>query len=61
VQHLKEMRIDCDGDSLLLLVEQEGVACHTGRRTCFYRASRDGGLQEIVQPLLSPEVLYGKN
>jgi phosphoribosyl-AMP cyclohydrolase len=61
VQYLKEMRIDCDGDSLLLLVEQEGVACHTGRRTCFYRAARDGGLQEIVQPLLSPEVLYGKN
>ncbi len=61
VQYLKEMRIDCDGDSLLLLVEQEGVACHTGRRTCFYRAARDGGLQEIAQPLLSPEVLYGRD
>lgn len=59
VQYLKEMRIDCDGDSLLLLVEQEGVACHTGRRTCFYRAARDSRLEEIAQPLLSPEVLYG--
>ena len=41
-QHLKELRIDCDGDMLLLLVEQHGVACHTGRRSCFYRALRDG-------------------
>ncbi len=39
VQHLKDLRIDCDGDTLLLLVDQEGVACHTGRRNCFFRAS----------------------
>jgi phosphoribosyl-AMP cyclohydrolase len=58
-QHLKELRIDCDGDTLLLLVDQEGVACHTGRRTCFYRALRDGSLVEIAQPLVSPESLYG--
>ena len=58
-QHLKELRIDCDGDTLLLLVDQEGVACHTGRRTCFYRALRDGTLVEIAQPLVSPESLYG--
>jgi phosphoribosyl-AMP cyclohydrolase len=58
-QHLKELRIDCDGDTLLLLVEQEGVACHTGRRSCFYRALRDGGLVEIAAPLVSPETLYG--
>ena len=58
-QHLKELRIDCDGDTLLLLVEQEGVACHTGRRSCFYRALRDGTLVEIAQPLVSPESLYG--
>jgi phosphoribosyl-AMP cyclohydrolase len=58
-QHLKELRIDCDGDTLLLLVDQEGVACHTGRRTCFYRALRDGTLVEIAQPLVSPETLYG--
>ncbi len=59
VQHLKELRIDCDGDTLLLLVEQDGVACHTGRRSCFYRAGRDGRLLEIAAPLVSPETLYG--
>ncbi len=43
-QHLKDLRVDCDGDTLLLLVHQDGVACHTGRRSCFFRAARDGGL-----------------
>ncbi|EAR49779.1 phosphoribosyl-AMP cyclohydrolase [Oceanicola granulosus HTCC2516] len=42
VQELVEMRFDCDEDALLLLVRQTGAACHTGRRTCFYRAVRDG-------------------
>jgi phosphoribosyl-AMP cyclohydrolase len=59
VQHLKELRVDCDCDTLLLLVDQEGVACHTGRRNCFFRAARDGGLVEIAAPLVSPEILYG--
>jgi phosphoribosyl-AMP cyclohydrolase len=59
VQHLKELRVDCDGDTLLALVDQEGVACHTGRRSCFYRAVRDGALVEIAAPLVSPEALYG--
>jgi phosphoribosyl-AMP cyclohydrolase len=59
VQHLRELRVDCDGDTLLLLVEQEGVACHTGRRSCFFRAMRDGRLAEIAAPLVSPETLYG--
>jgi phosphoribosyl-AMP cyclohydrolase len=58
-QHLRELRVDCDGDTLLLLVEQEGVACHTGRRSCFFRAVRDGTLVEIAAPLVSPEQLYG--
>ena len=58
-QHLKELRVDCDGDTLLLLVDQEGVACHTGRRNCFFRAARDGELAEIATPLVSPETLYG--
>jgi phosphoribosyl-AMP cyclohydrolase len=60
-QHLKELRVDCDGDTLLLLVHQEGVACHTGRRNCFFRATgRGDGLQEIAAPLVSPEALYGR-
>jgi phosphoribosyl-AMP cyclohydrolase len=58
-QRLVELRVDCDGDTLLLLVHQDGVACHTGRRDCFYRAARDGKLVEIADPLVSPEQLYG--
>lgn len=58
-QHLKELRVDCDGDTLLLLVQQDGVACHTGRRNCFFRAARDGELVEIAAPEVSPDALYG--
>jgi len=58
VQRLVEMRLDCDGDALLLLVDQTGVACHTGRRSCFYRAARDGAWVEIVAPEVAPETLY---
>ncbi|MDF1731769.1 MAG: phosphoribosyl-AMP cyclohydrolase [Minwuia sp.] len=50
VQRLHEMRYDCDGDTILLLVDQTGPACHTNRRSCFYRAVRDGGVEEIMQP-----------
>ena len=60
VQFLKEFRLDCDGDTVLLLVEQKGVACHTGRRNCFFRAWRDGGWVEIARPLIAPETLYGE-
>ena len=38
VQHVKEVRYDCDGDTLLVLVDADGPACHTGERTCFYRS-----------------------
>ena len=58
-QHLKDFRVDCDGDTILLLVQQDGVACHTGRHNCFFRAPRDGVLTEIAAPLVSPEQLYG--
>jgi phosphoribosyl-AMP cyclohydrolase len=58
VQTLVEMRLDCDADVLLLLVEQTGVACHTGRHNCFFRAVRDGVLVEIARPEVAPEDLY---
>ncbi len=58
-QRLVEMRVDCDGDTLLLLVDQTGVACHTGRLSCFYRAARPEGLVEIAAPEVSPEDLSG--
>ena len=60
VQVLKEMQIDCDGDTLLLKVDQSGVACHTGRRSCFYRAMRDGALVTIAEQLVDPADLYQK-
>lgn len=59
VQTLKEMRIDCDGDTLLLLVDQQGVACHTGRRSCFYRMAAAEGPRVIADPLIAPAALYG--
>ena len=48
IQELVELRVDCDGDTLLVEVEQTGVACHTGRHNCFFRAIRDGKLTEIA-------------
>ena len=59
VQRLVDLRLDCDGDTLLALVDQSGVACHTGRRNCFFRAMRDGELAEIAPPLVDPKALYG--
>ena len=50
VQRLTEMRVDCDRDCLLVLVEQEGPACHTNRRSCLYTAVRDGAEVEILRP-----------
>lgn len=50
VQRLTELRYDCDGDTILLLVDQTGAACHTNRRSCFYRAVRGGEVVEIMQP-----------
>ncbi len=59
VQRVRELRLDCDGDAVLLLVEQTGVACHTGHRSCFFRAARDGALVEVAAPLVDPQALYG--
>jgi phosphoribosyl-AMP cyclohydrolase len=51
IQTLVELRVDCDGDTLLALVDQTGAACHTGRHNCFFRAIREGSLQTIA-PIL---------
>ena len=58
-QRLVELRVDCDGDTLLLQVDQTGVACHTGRRNCFFRALRNGGLETIAEVDIPPATLYG--
>ena len=58
VQLLREMRLDCDGDAVLLLVDQRGVACHTGRRSCFFRAWRNDAWTVIAEPQISPDILY---
>jgi len=50
VQRLIELRFDCDGDTILLQVDQTGPACHTNRRNCFYRAVRDGEIETIAEP-----------
>ncbi len=60
-QHLKELRVDCDGDTLLVVVDQDGVACHTGRRSCFYRSWGDDGFATILDVETTPEHLYGSH
>jgi phosphoribosyl-AMP cyclohydrolase len=59
LQRITDIRLDCDGDTVLLKVQQvAGIACHTGRRSCFYQALRDGHW-ESVEPLLeAPETIY---
>jgi phosphoribosyl-AMP cyclohydrolase len=52
-QYVNEILIDCDADCLLLKVEQLGVACHTGRRSCFFRAvNEEGDLTTIAEPIM---------
>ncbi|GAB4138720.1 phosphoribosyl-AMP cyclohydrolase [Thermopirellula anaerolimosa] len=61
VQHVREIRIDCDRDAILLKVEQVGgAACHTGHRSCFYRRVTEHGLEVVGTPVFDPEQVYGK-
>ncbi|OUS18726.1 phosphoribosyl-AMP cyclohydrolase [Rhodospirillales bacterium 47_12_T64] len=58
-QELVDLLIDCDGDTILLHVKQHGVACHTGRRSCFYRSVQpDGSIKETMGVEKDPAELY---
>lgn len=58
VQVLKDFRWDCDADTVLVQVDQEGVACHTGRRSCFFNAVREGKPAVIAEVEVDPKELY---
>ncbi|RUR27238.1 phosphoribosyl-AMP cyclohydrolase [Vreelandella andesensis] len=59
-QQLKTATLDCDGDTLLLQVDQTGPACHTGRRSCFYVSLSNEHATITSEPLIDPATLYGK-
>ena len=60
IQHLKELRIDCDADTVLMKVEQiGGIACHTGRRSCFYQRIENGAWRVTDDVIKAPEDIYG--
>jgi phosphoribosyl-AMP cyclohydrolase len=61
VQKVKEIRLDCDADVILLQVEQQGgIACHTGRESCFFTRLEQGRWQEVDAVLKSPDEIYKK-
>jgi phosphoribosyl-AMP cyclohydrolase len=61
VQHLKGLFLDCDGDAILLRVEQVGeAACHTGKRSCFFRKVEDGAVVDVGVQVFDPEKVYGR-
>jgi len=61
VQKVKEIRLDCDNDVVLLRVEQVGgIACHTGRHSCFFQRLDDGKWRIVEAQLKDPETIYGK-
>lgn len=60
IQQLKELRVDCDGDTLLIRVDQTGPACHSGRQSCFYNLVKNDQIVIDSDPLISPEDLYGE-
>jgi phosphoribosyl-AMP cyclohydrolase len=59
VQTVREVRLDCDGDVIVLRIDQQGgIACHTGRRSCFFRVLRDGAWQTVEPVLKNPAEIY---
>jgi phosphoribosyl-AMP cyclohydrolase len=62
VQMVKDLAFDCDGDTLLIQVEQKGAACHEGYKSCFFRSIRDAGktFAETEDRLVDPDAVYGQ-
>ena len=59
VQHLIELRLDCDSDVIMMKVNQVGdIACHTGRQSCFYRVFKDGEWQAVDKVIKDPKDIY---
>lgn len=60
VQIIKEIRVDCDADCIIYMVDQKGgAACHKGYPTCFYRKVKNGGLEIVESQVFDPEKVYG--
>ena len=60
VQRVREIRLDCDGDAVVLLVDQAGgIACHTGHERCFFRRLSDGAWHDVEPVLKDPKAIYG--
>ena len=60
VQRVREIRLDCDDDAILLVVDQQGgIACHTGRERCFYKRLERGAWREVEPVLRDPKAIYG--
>ena len=58
-QQVKDIQLDCDGDAIILTVSQQGgIACHTGRESCFYRELRDGRWQSTEPVIRDPKEIY---
>jgi phosphoribosyl-AMP cyclohydrolase len=61
VQTVRDIAFDCDGDTLLIQVEQAGAACHEGYKSCFFRSVVNGHEAEVTEPRLqTPDQIYGK-
>jgi phosphoribosyl-AMP cyclohydrolase len=61
VQRVREIRLDCDNDAILLVVEQTGgIACHTGRHRCFFQRLDDGAWRAVEPVIKDPKVIYGQ-
>jgi phosphoribosyl-AMP cyclohydrolase len=61
VQRVREIYIDCDGDAVLLKVEQVGAACHEGYESCFFRRQADGQWEVVGQRIFDPKTVYGND